>query len=150
MRSRAACARLILTSRAWKAANGAYVRNATRPHTRTRATAGFIKNTRPYFLRRVVAERASLGSRDYRFHTRAYRHTHTYARRARRGKSGETHSPAMIRVRVRVYMCAHVIDGTDVYTVLGRALCVEAALQPAFDDMINGAERKCKLLRTFD
>lgn len=64
--------------------NGAYVRNATRPHTRTRATAGFIKNTHPYFLRRVVAERASsrsLGSRafaDYRFHTRA--HTYTHAR----------------------------------------------------------------------
>jgi len=54
---------LVLTSQAWKAARrGAYVRNATRPHTRTRVTVGFIKNIRPYFLRRVAAERARFAS----------------------------------------------------------------------------------------
>lgn len=53
-------------------------------------------------------------------------------------------------IHARVYVYVHVIDGTDVYTVLGRALCAEATLRPAFDDMINGAERKCKLLRAFD
>jgi len=43
----------------WKVSRVRAKRDASaygRPHTRTRVTPGFIKNTRPYFLRRVASQ----------------------------------------------------------------------------------------------
>jgi len=97
-----------------------------RPHTRTRVTPGFIKNTRPYFLRRVASrrdERAAAASAALFVDYRAARAT------ARQGKSDERDAR---RRRIR-------IDGRNFtrFWVTRRA-----SERGTFDGAINGSERR--------